>query len=315
MSGTGPSPRARTPPPILTVPSAVRPFYLEGAPVRGQLVRLGPLADALLTRHDLAEPVARLLGEALALTAGLAAALKFEGSFSLQVRGSGPVDMLLADCTGQGALRGYARAAADGVAALGPLPSAAALLGSGHLAFTLDQGPGMDRYQGIVPLEGETLADLALTWFSVSQQLEAAVVLAAAPTVSGWRASALLCERIAFAGGEGRRRTPEEDDEAWRQAALFAGSVTLEELLDDSLPAERLLWRLFHELEPRAQAPKPLSYGCRCSRERIGRVLAGFDAADLDEMAEDGTITVTCEFCNVDFRFARDDVAVVSGSA
>lgn len=283
--------------------------------MRGQLVRLGPLADALLTRHDLSEPVARLLGEALALTAGLAAALKFEGSFSLQARGSGPVDMLLADCTGQGALRGYARAARAGVEALGPLPSAAALLGRGHLAFTLDQGPGMDRYQGIVPLEGETLADLALTWFSVSQQLEAAVVLAAAPTAAGWRAAALLCERIAFAGGEGRRRTSEEDDEAWRQAAMLAASVTLQELLDETLPAEHLLWRLFHELAPRAQAPKPLSFGCRCSRERIGRVLAGFDAADLDDMAEDGTITVTCEFCNVDFRFARDDVAAVSGSA
>ncbi|MCS6854200.1 MAG: Hsp33 family molecular chaperone HslO [Elioraea sp.] len=315
MSGAAFSSRARTPPPILTVPSAVRPFYLEGAPVRGQLVRLGPLADALLTRHDLAEPVARLLGEALALTAGLAAALKFEGSFSLQARGSGPVDMLLADCTGQGALRGYARAARAGVESLGPLPSAAALLGKGHLAFTLDQGPGMDRYQGIVPLEGETLADLALTWFSVSQQLEAAVVLAAAPTAAGWRAAALLCERIAFAGGEGRRRTPEEDNDAWQQAALLAGSVTLAELLDENLPAERLLWRLFHELAPRVQAPKPLSFGCRCSRERIGRVLAGFDAADLDEMAEDGTITVTCEFCNVDFRFARDDVAAVSGSS
>lgn len=305
--------RVKPPPPILTVPSAIRPFYLEGAPARGQVVRLGPLADALLTRHDLPEPVARLLGEALALTAGLAAALKFEGSFSMQTRGSGPVGMLLADCTGRGALRGYARADVRRLAELGAMPDASTLLGSGHLAFTLDQGPEMERYQGIVPLEGRTLADVALTWFSVSQQLEAAVMLAAAQTAAGWRAGALLIERIAFEGGEGRRRTAEDDDEAWRTAAVLARAATIEELLDETLPAERLLWRLFHELDPRIQPAKPLSFGCRCSRERIGRVLAGFGAEDLDHMAEDGTITVTCEFCNVDFRFDRGDVAAVAG--
>lgn len=301
----------RAPVPILTVPSAVRPFYLEAAPARGQLVRLGSLADALLTRHALPDPVAQLLGEALALTAGLAAALKFEGSFSLQARGDGPVGMLLADCTGQGALRGYARIDAAALARLDGAPSAARLLGAGHLAFTVDQGPEMDRYQGIVPLEGSSLSDLAHTWFRTSQQVEAAVKLIAARTPGGWRASALLLERIAFEGGE-RRRAPEDDDEAWRTAVMLAGSATGAELLDEDLPAERLLWRLFHELDPRVQPAKPVSFGCRCSRERIERVLAGFGPEDLDHMAEDGTITVTCEFCNVDFRFDRGEVGAAS---
>ncbi|GIX09087.1 Hsp33 family molecular chaperone HslO [Elioraea sp.] len=301
----------RAPVPILTVPSAVRPFYLEAAPARGQLVRLGPLADALLTRHALPDAVAQLLGEALALTAGLAAALKFEGSFSLQARGDGPVGMLLADCTGRGALRGYARIDAAALARFDGAPSAARLLGAGHLAFTVDQGPEMDRYQGIVPLEGSSLADLAHTWFRTSQQVEAAVKLVAARTPAGWRASALLLERIAFAGG-GRRRMPEDDDEAWRTAVMLAGSATGAELLDEDLPAERLLWRLFHELDPRIQHAKPVSFGCRCSRERIERVLAGFGPAELDQMAEDGAITVTCEFCNVDFRFDRGDVGAAS---
>jgi molecular chaperone Hsp33 len=237
--------------------------------------------------------------------------LKFEGSFSLQARGDGPVGMLLADCTGQGALRGYARIDAAALARLDGAPSAARLLGAGHLALTVDQGPEMERYQGIVPLEGASLADLAHTWFRTSQQVEAAVKLIAARTPQGWRASALLLERIAFAGGE-RRRSPEDDDEAWRTAVMLAGSATGAELLDEALAAERLLWRLFHELDPRVQPAKPVSFGCRCSRERIERVLAGFGPDDLDHMAEAGTITVTCEFCNVDFRFARGDVGAAS---
>ncbi|QXM23428.1 Hsp33 family molecular chaperone HslO [Elioraea tepida] len=309
MSARAGPDHAAHPVPDLTVPNAIRPFYLEGAPARGQLVRLGPLAEAVLSRHAIPAPVAALLGEALALTAGLAAALKFEGSFSLQARGDGPVAMLLADCTATGALRGYAKVDAEAVAALAANPSAARLLGAGHLAFTVDQGPEMERYQGIVPLEGATLSDLTHTWFRTSQQVEAAVKLVAAPTPAGWRAAALLLERLAFEGGGARvKKTPEEEDEAWRTAVMLAGSVTSAELLDDGLSPERLLWRLFHELGPKAQAPRPVSFGCRCTRERIGRILAGFAEKELDDMAEAGTITVTCEFCNVDFRFRRSDL-------
>src|SRR5579875_3836754 len=134
-------------------------------PVRGRLVRLGPLADALLTRHDNHPSVTALAGEALALAAGLAGALKFRGSFSFQAKGDGPVPMLLADCTEAGALRGYARAEPDklaGLLATGEPPTAPDLLGTGYLAFTVDQGPDMDRHQGIVGIEGATLADMAM---------------------------------------------------------------------------------------------------------------------------------------------------------
>jgi molecular chaperone Hsp33 len=309
MTPRGAPDAAARPVPELTVPSAIRPFYLEGAPARGRLVRLGPLADAVLSRHAMPAPVTALLGEALALTAGLASALKFKGSFSLQARGDGPVSMLLADCTAESALRGYAKADAEAVASLDPHPSAARLLGAGHLAFTVDQGPDMERYQGIVPLEGASLADLTHTWFRTSQQVEAAVKLAAAPTEHGWRAAALLLERIAFEGGEARvKGTPEEEDEAWRTAVTLAGSATTAEMLDEGLAPDRLLWRLFHELAPKVQPSRPVSFGCRCTRDRIGRILAGFGGEDLDHMSEAGHITVTCEFCNVDFRFSRGEV-------
>src|SRR5271166_2033583 len=164
----------RPPVPDIVVSRAVIPFFLPRQPVRGRLVRLGPLADALLTRHDNAPVVTRLAGQALALAAGLSSALKFRGSFSLQAKGDGPVPQLLADCTDTGDLRFYARTDAGRLAALlaeDARPAADALLGSGYLAFTVDQGPEQNRHQGIVTLEGATLAEMALHYFRTSEQL------------------------------------------------------------------------------------------------------------------------------------------------
>ncbi|MCQ4161772.1 Hsp33 family molecular chaperone HslO [Roseomonas sp. GC11] len=299
----------RPPVPHLTVPRGVQPFHLERKPVRGRLVRLGPLADALLTRHENPEPVTALLGQALALTAGLAAALKFQGSFSLQAKGDGPISMLLADCTDSGALRGYARAEAvpEGAA------DAAALLGKGYLAFTCDQGPEMERYQGIVAIDGASLAEMTGHYFDTSEQLASRVWLFAARMAAGWRASALILERVAGAGGIGPELDEAAQQDAWETALVLAGTITEAEMLDDTLLPERLLHRLFHAEGLALDRPRALSYGCRCSRSRLASVLAGFGTDDLDHMAEDGVITMTCEFCNVGFRFQRDEVQAASG--
>ena len=297
--------------PDIVVPRGVTPFHLPQRPVRGRLLRLGPLADALLGRHDNHPAVTRLAGEALALVAGLATALKYRGSFSLQVKGDGPVSMLLADCTEAGALRGYARADSDRLAALlavEPEPSAAALLGSGYLAFTVDQGPEMDRHQGIVAIEGETLAEMALAYFRTSEQLEYEVRLAAAQGVGGWRAGALILERVAGEGGIDPVMDQATQDESWRTAAILAATLTDAELLDDALPPERLLYRLFHSEGVALGLPRALAYGCRCSRARLSGILEGFPAEDLDHMAVSGDIVMTCEFCNFDFRFGRGEV-------
>lgn len=297
--------------PDLVVPRGVLPFHLHHRPVRGRLVRLGPLADALLTRHDNHPAVTRLAGQALALTAGLAAALKFRGSFSLQAKGDGPVPMLLADCTEAGALRGYARADADRLAPLlaeGGAPDAAALLGKGYLAFTCDQGPEMDRYQGIVAIEGESLTEMTDAYFRSSEQLATHVHLACAETPSGWRAAALILERVAGAGGIGQEMDAAAQEDAWRTAVALAATLTEAELLDDALPGERLLHRLFHLEGLAVDRARALSYGCRCSRARLAGVLGGFGAEDLDHMAEEGTITMTCEFCNLGFRFERAEI-------
>ena len=310
----------RPPVPDLVIPRGVQPFYLEKKPVRGRLVRLGTLADALLSRHARPPLVLRLMGEALALTAALATALKYRGTFSLQAKGDGAVSMLLADCTDSGGLRGYARADAERLDALlvgNPTPSARALLGDGYFAFTCDQGADMERYQGIVAIEGESLAQMTGAYFRTSEQLRSEVFLAAARGPDGWRASALVIERVAGEGGvaaEGSSDAEPDDvfdadhDDAWNTALALASTIKPAELLDDTLSAEALLHRLFHAEGLMLDRARALSYGCRCSRAHLAQVLENFGAADLDHMAEAGAITMTCEFCNLDFKFDRAEI-------
>lgn len=308
----------RPPVPDIVVPRGLLPFHLHAQPVRGRLIRLGALADALLTRHDNHPSVTRLAGQTLALAAGLAGALKFRGSFSVQAKGNGPVPMLLADCTDAGALRGYAKAepaALDALVAGTPDPDASALLGQGYLAFTCDQGLDMDRYQGIVAIEGGSLAEMTDHYFRTSEQLRTFVRLACDRTPAGWRASAFIMEKVAGEGGIDPELDAEAQEEAWRTALALAGTLTDAELLDDALPSAQLLHRLFHAEGLALDRPRSLSYGCRCSRARLAGVLQGFPADDLDHMAEDGAITMTCEFCNLDFRFDRAEVQSGAGRA
>ncbi|MGE0419059.1 MAG: Hsp33 family molecular chaperone HslO [Acetobacteraceae bacterium] len=301
----------RPPVPDIVVPRGVLPFYLPRRPVRGRLVRLGPLADALLTRHDNHPVVTRLSGQALALAAALSTSLKFRGSFSLQAKGDGPISMLLADCTDTGELRGYARSDPERLATLlaeDPRPAASALLGAGYLAFTVDQGPAEHRHQGIVTIDGTSLAEMALHYFETSEQLRCMVHLACEHTEAGWRAGALVLEKIAGAGGIDPTLDAEAQEESWRTAIALAATLTDGELLADELAPERLLYRLFHTEGVAADRPRSLSYGCRCSRARLAGILEGFPTDDLDHMVVDGDIVMTCEFCNFDFRFPRDGV-------
>ncbi len=218
----------RPPVPDIVVPRGVMPFYLPRRPVRGRLVRLGPLAHALLTRHPNHPAVTRLAGQSLALAAALSTALKFRGSFSVQAKGDGPVSMLLADCTDTGALRGYARAEPKKLEALldsDPSPAADQLLGGGYLAFTVDQGPDQNRHQGIVTIEGGNLAEMALHYFRTSEQLRCFVHLACDETPDGWRAGALVLEKIAGAGGIDPEMDTEAQEESWRTATVLAGDA------------------------------------------------------------------------------------------
>jgi len=304
----------------------VRPFLLEVPGLLGRLVRLGPVVDTVLTRHDYPEPVARLLGEFLALAGTLSSLLKYDGTFTLQTKGDGPVRLMVADATPEGALRGYAEVDSAGLetalaagtargddASAGP----ALLLGKGYLAFTVDLAPDGERYQGIVELTGETLADCVNHYFRQSEQLKTAFKLTARRRAREWRAGALFLQQMPESGGTWTPGLPDEPDDVvlgsgeeddWRRALAFMASCSDEELLSDSLPADDLLYRLFHEERVRVYRVRPLSLGCRCSRTRLETILRSLPHDEVRDMKVDGEVVMTCQFCNVDFRF--DDTAL-----
>ncbi|AQS86039.1 MAG: Hsp33 family molecular chaperone HslO [Acetobacter aceti] len=316
--------RERPDVPDIVVPGGVTPFHLAHRPVRGRLVRPGRVADAILKRHDHAPAVSALGGKALALVAGLSSALKFQGSFSLQIKGDGPVSLLLADCTDTGALRFYARQdqeKLDALLASGKPVTDRDLIGDGYLALTVDQGPEMDRHQGIVEITGDSLADMAMHYFQTSEQHACWTMLTAQQTDAGWRAGALILERIAGGGGteagsssENLAIVDEQGEDAWDTALALAHTLTDAELLDDALPAGQLLYRLFHEEDLVVGQSRVLAYGCRCSKAKLSDVLSRFSDDDLDHMVEDGNIRMTCEFCNHDFCFTRNEVGALSGA-
>ena len=289
----------------LIADNLLRPFQLERSTLRGRVVRLGDLVDRVLTRHDYPEPVGRLLGELFVLTATLAGGLKFNGTFSLQIRSDGPVSLMLADCTNDGAMRGYARYDEARIAEASGT-DVTSLLGNGRLAFTVDQNQLGQAYQGIVELSGPTLTDCMQTYFRQSEQLKTGVRIAVDRVEDSggarWRAGGIMIQRLA---DEARDDSSEEQaSEDWLRTMLLLGTATEAELVDPHLPPERLLLHLFHEEGVRVFTPLGLRFGCRCSRERVEAMLRRFPEHDLDDMKdEQGDVVVTCQFCNVDFRF------------
>jgi molecular chaperone Hsp33 len=283
----------------------ILPFQIEAQGLRGRLVRLGPLADEILHRHAYPASVARLLAEMLGLAALLAGALKYEGVFTLQTSGDGPVRLMVADVSSGGTLRGYAQFDASRLPEGGEA-SVPRMLGAGHLAFTVDQGDFTERYQGIVELTGATLADCVHHYFRQSEQLQCALKLGTFEEDGHWRIGAVMLQRLP---------PPEESAEAdaaedgWRRALAFMASVSSAELTDAALPPEDLLFRLFHEDGVRVFRKHPLNAGCRCSRERVAEVLRAMPAEDLAALQKEGEAVVTCEFCSRQYRFDRDTLA------
>jgi molecular chaperone Hsp33 len=309
------------------------PFQLDALGVRGRLVRLGPSLDAVIERHGYPLAVARPLAEAMVLCAALATSLKYDGIFTLQISGDGPIRLLVTDLTTDGALRGYAQfdswklavalgaghkgAPAGGDAPEGYVPK---LFGRGRLAFTVDQGRHTQRYQGVVPLEGATLADCAHTYFRQSEQLPTGIKIAARRTsedgTAHWRAAALMVQQMPEfdAGRIDVDREQREDD--WRKAVILMASATEAEMLDPKLPAMTLLHRLFHAEQPRLFARRPFVARCRCSRERIDRVLRSIKREELDDLRDKtGRVAVKCEFCSTEYTYDDCDLDRIYASA
>jgi molecular chaperone Hsp33 len=279
---------------------------------RGRMVRIGPALDAILANHGYPPVIAQLLAEALALTALLGSLLKDPGGqLTLQAQTeNGIIDLLVCDYLG-GQLRGYVRHDPDRLADAGPNPNLFSLFGRGYLAITFDQPASDERYQGIVPLEGESLAHAAESYFTQSEQIPSIVRLAAYKGEDGWVAGGLLFQHLPE-GEEGRDRLHTRlDHPEWPHVAILAGSVKDEELTDPGLPLDDLAWRLFHEEEEvRTLEPVALARGCRCDPDYVKSVIARFPPEERAAMVgDDGFIRVDCAFCATDFPIALEDVA------
>ncbi|GAK70324.1 33 kDa chaperonin [Agrobacterium rubi TR3 = NBRC 13261] len=312
----------------------VVPFQVEGLDVRGRAVQVGPLLNAILARHDYPPVVARLLAEAVVLTALIGTSLKFSGKLTLQTKSDGPVDLLVADFSAPDSMRAYARfdeeRLAEAMASGQTSPEQ--LLGDGILAFTIDQGVGMQPYQGIVPLDGSSLEDIAGTYFRQSEQLPTRVRLGVAELFDrdangnlrrGWRAGGIIAQFLPQAperlrqrdlhGGDGDDGAAEySEDDAWTEAVALVDTVDMDELTDPQVPAEKLLFRLFHEQGVRVYDPQLILDRCNCSRDKIKGVLSGFSAEEIQDSQENGIISVTCEFCSTTYHYPIEELEAVN---
>jgi molecular chaperone Hsp33 len=309
----------------------ILPFEVAALDLRGRVVRLGPAIDTILRGHDYPAPVAKLLGEAIVLAVLLGSSLKIQGRFIMQTQSDGPVRMLVVDFTSPGKVRACARFDRDRVAAAmaAGTTDAGGLLGRGHLAMTIDQGPDMSRYQGVVALDGRNLEHAAHEYFLRSEQIPTRVRLAVGEeaSVAGgaryrWRAGGLLLQFLPKAPerarqpdldpgdapeGIGRHEVPEDD--AWVEGRSLVATVEDVELIDPALSSERLVYRLFHERGVRVFRDAHVTAECSCSRDGVANMLMSFSQDDRDSMVENGVITVTCEFCSSTYVFEPDAVA------
>jgi molecular chaperone Hsp33 len=305
--------------------NTVMAFRTEASRTQGRLVRLGGAVDDILRRHDYPDAVSEVLGEALALTAMLGSVLRPNGKLILQTKSDGPLGLIAVNFFSPGRMRALATFNSGRLAELssGGRVHQGRLLGSGHLALTIDPGGEEVRTQGIVALANQSLTQAAHAYFHQSEQIPTFIRLAVArhsAPGSGkgwhWRAGGLLLQQLpsdvreAAKGEDIGEGLLGEEQEDWQRARLLASTVEDHELTDPTLAPERLLYRLFHEEGVRAFTPLPIEAHCGCSRERVNALLRGFGTDELSDMREpDGGVTVTCEYCNAKYRFTSDEVA------
>jgi molecular chaperone Hsp33 len=312
----------------------ILPFEVAALDLRGRVIRLGPAIDDILSRHGYPAPISKLLGEAIVLTALLGSSLKFEGRFILQTKTDGPVHMIVVDYRSPGNMRACAQFDQERLREMEQKASGKAgqmtdLLGRGHLAMTIDQGPDMSRYQGLVALTGGNLEEAAHEYFLRSEQIPTRVRLAVAEELLAgeagprhrWRAGGMLLQFLPKKTE--RMRGPDLDpgdapqgtaahvvpeDDAWVEGQSLIATVEDIELIDPDLSSERLLYRLFHEHGVRVFNSSSVQARCSCSRDSVTNMLKSFSKEDRDDMIQDGVIAVTCEFCNTQYVFAPAEV-------
>lgn len=290
-------------------------FFIENGVYQGRLIRLNQVVNTLLGKHCYPRPVAAVVAESTVLGALLASQLKYDGLFTLQIQSNGVITLVVVDITSEGKIRACARydlAHLEHSQELrktsGEIEATPHLLGGGHLAFTVDQGPDTELYQGVVDLQGKNLTECALRYFKQSEQIDTALKLflkAPEGESASWLAAGIMLQKLPAKGSE---LSAEEQAEVWNEAKVFMESLNDNEVFDAGLSSEEILNRLFHGNKLQISNRRDYSFGCRCSREKLLSTLQTFSEGDIDAMVEDNKISATCNFCSEKYTFAPGEV-------
>ncbi len=291
-------------------------FHIASGAFMGRFIRLNEVLNTILKKHQYPESVSAVIAECTVLGAMLSSTLKYEGLFTLQIQGNGPISMVVVDVTSEGKIRACANFDEEHLKQAqalrkksGEIEEAPHLLEEGHLAFTVDQGPDTELYQGIVDLQGKTLREIALRYFKQSEQIDTDLKLflhSPQGDSKSWLAGGIMLQKIPVKGG--KELSAEEQSEAWNQAKIFLESLQGDEVFDNSLSSEDILHRLYHADSLAINNVKSYQFGCRCSREKLQATLSSFSEAEINELLKDGCITAQCHFCSEEYSFKKGEL-------
>lgn len=291
----------------------VQPFRLEKSAVRGRMVRLGSVLGDIMKQHDYPPPVSALLSEVLTLCLLLSSMLKYEGIFSLQIKGDGPIRTLVADVTSKGEVRAYAGFDDVAVKKAAKRKQDVAhhyyhLLGKGYMAFTVDTGSHETRYQGIVELKGNSIVEAVQHYFTQSEQIKTSFKLAVHAQDRHWRTGGIMIQQMPDEDA-GKVTDAEPDIEDWTRAAMLLSTCSDGEMLSPVLATSDVLYRLFNEDGVRIYSPTHIRFKCRCTRQRVVDILRTIPRAEIEDICEkEGHVSIKCEFCSEDYRFSAADL-------
>ncbi len=290
-------------------------FNLDNNAFRGRIVRLDNVLNEMFSRQNYPDNVAAAVAETSALGVLISSLMKFDGIFTLQMQGNGPLSVLVADVTSEGKVRATAKYDAKAIEDAqvlrkteGQIEPAPHWLGQGNLIFTIDQGKNTELYQGVVDLQGKNLAECALRYFKNSEQIDTHLRLFLQKDGNVWKSAGILIQKMPTKGGKNGTDDTDELAELWNEDKILTDSLKQEEFFDEKLSLEDLLFRLFHEHQVRVAKANEYYFGCRCSREKLLNTLSSMKKEDIDDMVENGKITATCNFCGQVYSFDKSEL-------
>lgn len=289
-------------------------FSLDNNAFRGRIIRLDHILSDIFAPRRYPQNVEAAMSETTALGIMLASLMKYDGYFTLQMQGDGPISVLVTDVTSKGVVRTAAKfdeqkmiAAQELRKTEGELEATPHWLGRGSLIFTIDQGKNTDLYQGIVDLKGKNLAECAMRYFKQSEQIDTYLRLFVRPDGKEWQAAGILIQKMPANGGK-ESESPENAEELWNEAKILTDSLKDEEIFDHNLPLEDILYRLYHEHKVAVVKESEYHFGCRCSREKLFATLSNMKPEDIESLAENGKIVATCNFCGQTYSFDKGEL-------